>query len=57
MTSSILAEAELILLSSNRVHAKDKKINAGAKPIDIVLMFKVVVLQHLHNLSDDRIEY
>lgn len=26
-------------------------------PIDVVLMFKVLVLQHLNNLSDDRIEY
>ena len=41
----------------DRVHAKDRKGNAGAKPIDVVLMFKVLVLQQLHNLSDDRIEY
>ena len=40
----------------NRVHQKDRKSNAGAKPIDVVLMFKLLVLQ-LHNLSDDRIEY
>lgn len=40
-----------------RVHEKDRKSNAGAKPIDVVLMFKVLVLQQLHNLSDDRIEY
>ena len=41
----------------NRVHVKDRKSNAGAKPFDVVLMFKVLVLQQLHNLSDDRIEY
>lgn len=41
----------------NRVHDKPRKSNAGAKPIDVVLMFKVLVLQQLHNLSDDRIEY
>lgn len=40
-----------------RVHDKDRKSNAGAKPIDVVLMFKVLVLQQLHNLSDDGIEY
>lgn len=34
-----------------------RKSAAGAKPIDAVLMFKVLVLQHLNNLSDDRIEY
>jgi len=39
------------------VHEKVRKSNAGAKPIDVVLMFKVLVLQQLHNLSDDRIEY
>ena len=41
----------------NRVHVKARKSNAGAKPIDVVLMFKILVLQQLHNLSDDRIEY
>jgi len=38
-----------------REHAR--KSAAGAKPIDAVLMFKVLVLQQLNNLSDDRIEY
>ena len=41
----------------NRVHEKERKSNAGAKPIEVVLMFKVLVLQQLHNLSDERIEY
>lgn len=41
----------------NRMHQKERKSNAGAKPIDVVLMFKLLVLQQLHNLSDDRIEY
>jgi transposase len=41
----------------NRVYEKPRKNNAGAKPIDVVLMFKILVLQQLHNLSDDRIEY
>lgn len=40
-----------------RMHEKERKSAAGAKPIDVVLMFKVLVLQQLHNLSDDRIEY
>lgn len=39
------------------MHEKDRKSNAGAKPIDVVLMFKILVLQQLNNLSDDRIEY
>jgi IS5 family transposase len=41
----------------NRVYEKARKSNAGAKPIDVVLMFKILVLQQLNNLSDDRIEY
>jgi IS5 family transposase len=40
-----------------KVHVKPRKSKAGAKPIDVVLMFKLLVLQQLHNLSDDRIEY
>ena len=40
-----------------RVHEKERKSNAGAGPIDVVLMFKLRVLQQLHNLSDDRIAY
>ena len=40
-----------------RVHEKDRKSQAGAKPFDVVLMFKILVLQQLRNLSDDGIEY
>jgi len=36
----------------NRIYEKERKSNAGAKPIDVVLMFKVLVLQQLNNLSD-----
>jgi len=39
------------------VHEKPRKSNAGAKPFDVVLMFMVLILQHLYNLSDDGIEY
>jgi IS5 family transposase len=41
----------------NWVHEKDRKSKAGAKPFDVVLMFKVLMLQQLHNLFDDKIEY
>ena len=40
-----------------RVHEKERKSQAGAKPFDVVLMFKILALQELHNLSDDGIEY
>jgi transposase, IS5 family len=36
---------------------KSRKSNAGRKPFDAVLMFKVLVLQSLYNLSDDQTEY
>lgn len=35
----------------------EKKSNAGAKPYDVVLMFKVLILQSLYNLSDEATEY
>jgi IS5 family transposase len=40
-----------------RVHQKERKSNAGRKPFDVVLMFKVLVLQHLYNLADEQVEY
>jgi IS5 family transposase len=48
---------EAFRASLTGVHEKVRKSKAGAKPIDVVLMFKILVLQQLHNLSDDRIEY
>ena len=36
---------------------KPRKSQAGCKPYDVVLMFKILVLQHLYNVSDDDIEY
>jgi hypothetical protein len=36
----------------SRVHEKERKSNVGARPIDVVLMFKLLALQQLHNLSD-----
>lgn len=36
---------------------KSRKNTAGRKPYDAVLMFKVLVLQSLYNLSDEQTEY
>lgn len=41
----------------NLIRKKKRKSSAGRKPYDVVLMFKVLVLQHLYNLSDDQTEY
>lgn len=36
-----------------KVYQKTRKSNAGRKPFDVVLMFKVLVLQHFYNLADE----
>ena len=41
----------------DRVHEKERKSNAGRKPLDVVLMFKVLILQSLYNLADKQVEY
>lgn len=32
-----------------RVHDKDRKNQAGTKPFDVLVMFKILVLPYLHN--------
>ncbi len=39
------------------IREKERKSAAGRKPFDMVMMFKVLVLQSLYNLSDDAMEY
>ena len=39
------------------IHHKQRKSNAGRKPHDVTLMFKMLVLQALYNLSDDQTEF
>src|SRR5438045_2259144 len=34
--------------------AEERNSNAGRKPYDTILKFKIVVLQSLHNLSDEQ---
>jgi IS5 family transposase len=36
---------------------EDRKSNAGRKPYDTILKFKIVVLQSLYNLSDEQAEF
>jgi IS5 family transposase len=40
-----------------RMDDKERKSKAGRKPTDRVLMFKMLVLQRLHGLSDERLQY
>jgi IS5 family transposase len=39
------------------VQEKERKSAAGRKPLDVVLMFKVLILQTLYNLADEAVEY
>ena len=36
---------------------KERKSNAGAKRYDVVMMFKLMVLQRYYNLSDEQAEF
>ena len=40
-----------------RASAEERKSNAGRKPFDAVMMFKILVLQTLYNLADEQVEY
>ena len=50
---SFRAEIEAVV----RPKPEDRKSNAGRKPYDAILMFKILVLQALYNLADEQIEY
>jgi transposase, IS5 family len=50
---SFRAEIEAAVLTP----VSEKKSAAGRKPIDVVVMFRMLVLQSLYNLSDEQIEY
>jgi IS5 family transposase len=47
------AEIEAAVLTPS----KAKKSNAGRKPIDVIVMFRMLVVQSLYNLSDEQVEY
>ncbi len=40
-----------------RIDDKERKSAAGRKPTCRILMFKMLILQRLHNLSDERLQY
>jgi len=51
-----LVDWEIFRESLARVREKERKSNAGRPPFDVVLMFKVLVLKSMYNLSDDQTE-
>ena len=50
---SFRADIEAVVLTPDEM----KKSNAGRKPADAIVMFRMLVLQALHNLSDEQAEY
>jgi len=40
-----------------RIDLKERKSAAGRKPTCRILMFKLLILQRLHNLADERLQY
>ena len=41
----------------DQVRIKERKSKAGRKPFAVILMFKILILQSMYNLSDDAVEY
>src|SRR5437762_12952890 len=50
---SFRADIEAVVLTPDGM----KKSSAGRKPADAIVMFRMLVLQALHNLSDEQAEY
>jgi transposase, IS5 family len=50
---SFRAEIEAVV----RLAPEERKSNAGRKPCDAIMMFKVLVLQTLYNLADEQVEH
>ena len=48
---------ELFRSNLEKVRDKERKSHAGRKPFDVILMFKILILQSLYNLSDDQLEF
>jgi transposase, IS5 family len=50
---SFRADIEAVVLTLDEV----RKSSAGRKPIDAIVLFRMLVLQALNNLSDEQVEY
>ena len=40
-----------------QIHHKPRKSNAGRPATDVMLIFKMLILQQLYNISDEELEY
>jgi transposase, IS5 family len=50
---SFRADIEAVVLTPDEM----RKSSVGRKPVDVIVMFRMLVLQALHNLSDEQAEY
>src|ERR1700681_280952 len=50
---SFRADIEAVVLTRDET----RRSNSGRKPVDAIVMFRMLVLQALHNLSDEQAEY
>lgn len=48
---------ELFRETLEKSREKEHKSNAGRKPIDVILLFKMLILQQLYNISNEELEY
>jgi transposase, IS5 family len=48
---------EVFRSSLEKLQPQTRKSNAGRKPIDPLILFKLLILQQLYNLSDEELEY
>jgi transposase len=55
--SNVLDFEMFRLLLESKLINTTKKNNAGAKPFDVVLMFKILILQRYYGLGDKQVEY
>jgi len=39
------------------IYDKERKSNAGRKPTDVIVMFKLLILQQMYAISDDELEF
>ena len=51
-----LIDWELFRNDLNKVRERERRSNAGRPPFDVVLMFKILILKTLYNLSDEYTE-
>jgi len=54
---SSAVNGEIFRAELEALREKQRKSNAGAKPYDAVMMFKILIIQSLYHLSDEAVEY